>query len=117
MELSLRASLEADVEDEGAAVVPGRLLMDIARLLPAGEVALEHRADEGVVRIECGPAQYRVNTYSVEDFPRLPDLEQLPRFTVDTTRFWRRSRECRRLARRVSAGADRDPRALRGQSS
>jgi DNA polymerase-3 subunit beta len=83
MELSLRASLEADVEDEGAVVVPGRLLMDIARLLPEGEVALEHRADEGVVRIECGPAQYRVNTYSVEDFPRLPDLEQLPKFTVE----------------------------------
>src|ERR671929_1447387 len=38
MELSLRASLEATVEGEGTAVVPGRLLLDIARSLPDGDV-------------------------------------------------------------------------------
>src|SRR5919201_4618509 len=50
MELSLRASLEAEVGGEGAAVVPGRLLVEIARLLPSGDVTIEHRANEGVVR-------------------------------------------------------------------
>src|SRR5205823_13007072 len=39
MELSLRASLEAQVEGEGAVVVPGRLLVELARLLPDSEVA------------------------------------------------------------------------------
>src|SRR6266566_885274 len=33
MELSLRASLEAQVDGEGAVVVPGRLLVELARLL------------------------------------------------------------------------------------
>jgi DNA polymerase-3 subunit beta len=83
MELSLRASLAADVEDEGAVVVPGRLLVDIARLLPEGEVVLEHRAEEGVVRVECGTASYRLHTYSVEDFPRLPDVEAVEMFPVE----------------------------------
>src|SRR5947207_12378347 len=41
MELSLRSSLEADVDGEGAAVVPGRLLVDLARLLPESEVVIE----------------------------------------------------------------------------
>src|SRR5919199_3593438 len=59
MELSLRASVEAEVEGEGSVVVPGRLLVDLARLLPRDEVQIEHRADEGVVRVECGPASYR----------------------------------------------------------
>src|SRR5512132_4030859 len=40
MELSLRASLEADIDDEGAVVVPGRLLMDNVRPLPAGDAQL-----------------------------------------------------------------------------
>src|SRR6187397_3301478 len=31
MEISLRVSLDAQVEDEGAVVVPGRLLVDIVR--------------------------------------------------------------------------------------
>ena len=34
MELSLRASVEADVAGEGTVVVPGRLLLDIARVVP-----------------------------------------------------------------------------------
>src|ERR671924_332785 len=55
MELSLRASLEAEVEEEGAVVVPGRLLGEIARLLPDGNVVLAARADEGAVTVECGP--------------------------------------------------------------
>jgi DNA polymerase III subunit beta len=83
MELSLRASLDADVVGEGAIVVPGRVLVDIVRLLPAGEVSLEHRAEEGVVRVDSGRSSYRLHTYSVEDFPRLPELDTLQTFRVE----------------------------------
>src|SRR5919202_895051 len=83
MELSLRASLDAQIEDEGAAVVPGRLLVDIARLLPDNEVVVEHRPEEGSVRITCGPASYRLHTYNAEDFPRLLDVETIRSFAVD----------------------------------
>jgi DNA polymerase-3 subunit beta len=83
MELSLRTSFEANVEGEGAVVVPGRLLVDLARLLPDEDVQIEHRAEEGVVRIECGSASYRLHTYNVEDFPRLPDVEAIGTFSVD----------------------------------
>src|SRR5919107_2181254 len=78
MELSLRASLEATVDGEGEVVVPGRLLLDIARSLPADDVVIEHRATEAVVTVTAGPANYRLHTYSVEDFPRLPDTETTP---------------------------------------
>src|SRR6266571_8444320 len=53
MELSLRSSIEADVDGEGSVVVPGRLLVDLVRLLPASEVMFEHRAEEGVVHVTC----------------------------------------------------------------
>lgn len=75
MELSLRASLDAEVSDDGLAVVPGRLLLDIARSLPEGEVSLEHRPEEATVVVTAGSAAYRVHTYSAEDFPRLPDID------------------------------------------
>src|SRR5438067_13716350 len=73
MELSLRSSLEAKVDAEGSVVVPGRLLLDIARLLPEAEVSLEHRLEEAVGEVRCGSASYRLHTYNAEDFPRLPD--------------------------------------------
>jgi DNA polymerase-3 subunit beta len=83
MELSLRSSMDAQVEGEGSVVVPGRLLVDLARLLPESDVTIEHRVEEGVVRIACGSYESRLNTYNAEDFPRLPELDALTTFSVD----------------------------------
>jgi DNA polymerase-3 subunit beta len=87
MEISLRVALKAQVEDEGSVVVPGRLLVDIVRLLPAGEVTISHRAEEGVVELVCGSASYRLNTYAAEDFPRLPEVDDANAFSVDREAF------------------------------
>jgi DNA polymerase-3 subunit beta len=87
MELSLRLPIECDVEGEGAVVAPGRLLVDLARLLPAGEVTLEHDPDRGVLEVTCGSANYKLNTYSAEDFPKLPDVQAAETFTVDGGAF------------------------------
>src|SRR5207302_5034191 len=83
MELSLRASLDAQVEGDGAIVVPGRLLVDLVRLLPESEVTIEHRLDESVVHITSGPSTSTLHTHAAADFPRLPDLDAVGTFTVD----------------------------------
>jgi DNA polymerase-3 subunit beta len=75
MEVSLRTTLEAEVEGDGAVVIPGKLFTDLARLLPDPEVTIEYRAEEGVAQVTSGSANYRLNTYAAEDFPRLPPLE------------------------------------------
>ena len=83
MEVSLRGSIDAQVAGEGTVVVPGRLLLDIARSLPDSDVSIEHRPEEAAVVVTSGTATYRLHTYSSEDFPRLPDVESLPLHSVD----------------------------------
>jgi len=83
MELSLRTSLDASIESDGSVVVPGRLLLELARLLPAAEVTIEHKLEEAAVEIRSGAATYRLHTYNAEDFPRLPDAEAAERHDVD----------------------------------
>jgi DNA polymerase III subunit beta len=83
MELSLRTAVEAKIESEGSVVVPGRLLLDIARLLPEAEVSLEHKLEEAVVEVRCGAASYRLHTYNAEDFPRLLDTQRTELHEVD----------------------------------
>jgi DNA polymerase-3 subunit beta len=83
MELSLRTALPARVEGNGAIVLPGRTLVDIARLLPGGEVTIEHRPAESVVHVTSGSASYTLHTFNPEDFPRLPELGAVQTFTVD----------------------------------
>jgi DNA polymerase-3 subunit beta len=84
MELSIRTSLDADVGGEGSAVVPGRLLGDIVRQLPADEVEIEYQAEENTLLVTSGSASYRLRTYAVEDFPRLPEVEGVPTSSLDT---------------------------------
>ena len=83
MQLSLRAAVPARVEGDGAVVLPGRTLVDIARLLPGDEVTIEHRAAESVVHVSSGSASYTLHTYNAEDFPRLPELTEAETFTVE----------------------------------
>jgi DNA polymerase-3 subunit beta len=75
MELSLRTSVAADVEGEGAFVAPGRLLVDLARLLPADEVVLGYRAEDGAASVHSGAYASRLNVYAADDFPRLPAVD------------------------------------------
>ncbi|HEY2544236.1 MAG TPA: DNA polymerase III subunit beta [Gaiellaceae bacterium] len=83
MELSLRATLAAQIEGDGAIVLPGKTFVDIARLLPGGEVTIEHRPAESVVHVTAGSASYTLNTYNPEDFPRLPELDAVSTFGVE----------------------------------
>ena len=83
MELSLRATLAAQIEGDGAIVLPGKTFADIARLLPADEVSIEHKPAESVVHVTSGAASYTLHTYNPEDFPRLPELDAVQTFAVD----------------------------------
>jgi len=83
MELSMRATATAQLEGDGAIVLPGKTFADIARLLPGDEVAIEHKAAESVVHITSGSASYTLHTYNPEDFPRLQELDTVQTFSVD----------------------------------
>lgn len=84
MELSLRARIDAEVQGEGSLVVPGKLLAELARLLPAEEVTIAHRVADGVAEIRSGAYTSRVNIFAPEDFPRLPALD-VPLQEIDAT--------------------------------
>ena len=75
MEISIRASLEGEVEGDASVVVPGRLLTDLVRLLPSDTVTLAYDEGDGVLTVTSGSHSSRLNVYSAEDFPRLPPLD------------------------------------------
>ena len=75
MELSLRTTLDAQVEGDGAVVIPGKPLVELARLLPESEVTIEYRPEEGTVQIVSGSYSSRLHVFNAEDFPRLPAVD------------------------------------------
>src|SRR2546430_16099954 len=73
MELGIRVRVEASAEREGSAVLPGRLLLDVVRSLPADELSLEYRSSEQDVEVVSGPSRFHLRTLPADDFPRLPE--------------------------------------------
>jgi len=71
-ETSARATLSAEVADEGKALVSGRLLADIVRSLPAKPVELT--LEGARASLTCGSARFSLQTMPVEDYPTLPDM-------------------------------------------
>ena len=78
MELGLDVALDGKVDGGGSVVLPGRLLVEVARSLPDGEVSLELREAERDVEITAGSGRFHLRTLSAEDFPRLPEVEGNP---------------------------------------
>lgn len=71
-EVSGRVEIDADVSDEGVALVSGRLLADIARALPAAPVVLESEGSR--LSITCGRSSFVLPTLPAEDYPQLPSM-------------------------------------------
>jgi DNA polymerase III subunit beta len=78
MEIGLVLEVEADVEAQGTALLPGRLLVDVVRNLPPGDVNLALRPEQRDVELTGGTARFHLRTLPPEDFPRLPKFEGEP---------------------------------------
>ncbi|MEO3873205.1 DNA polymerase III subunit beta [Nonomuraea sp. B12E4] len=71
-DVSARADIDADVAEEGRVLIPGRLLAEISRSLPAEDVEIVTEGPEAV--LTCGSAEFGLITMPVEDFPTMPTM-------------------------------------------
>jgi DNA polymerase III subunit beta len=75
VELSLILATDAEVESEGSVLLPGRLLADVVRSLPGGDVTLTLRPEERDVEISASGSTFHLRTLAADEFPRLPEFE------------------------------------------
>ena len=71
-EVSARARIRAEVGEPGTALVPGRLLAEIAKSLPPDDVEVSSAAD--MLILTCGSAEFALVSLPLEDYPKLPEL-------------------------------------------
>ena len=70
-EVSARVRIDAEVEEAGTALVPGRLLAEITRSLPSQSAEFTSEAD--AVSLTCGSAEFMLVSLPIEEFPALPE--------------------------------------------
>ncbi len=69
-EVSATAQIEAEIGEPGTVIVPGRLLAEITRSLPA--LAVEITTDADSVNLTCGSAEFTLFALPAEEYPDLP---------------------------------------------
>jgi DNA polymerase-3 subunit beta len=71
-DVSAQARVPVEAEEEGEALVSGRLLAEITRSLPARPV--EITTDGARATLTCGSATFTLLTMPTEDYPTLPEM-------------------------------------------
>ncbi len=71
-ETSARARIGAEVSEPGTVLTPGRLLAEIAALLPRQPAELA--GDGAALALACGSTRYRLHLLPLDGYPALPEL-------------------------------------------
>ena len=75
MTLGIETVIPATVQEDGEAVVPGRLFYEISRKLP-NDADVDLYFSESFVEITCAGSKTKMQTLPVEDFPMLPEVDE-----------------------------------------
>ena len=74
LETGITVSVDADIPETGACVMPARLFFDIVRKLPDDTVSIQ--VDESFkVSIKGGISSFTITALSADDYPELPDVD------------------------------------------
>jgi len=87
LELGIRRWLDADVDEEGAVAVPGRLLADFTGAMPREPVHLAVDDAEHVLELRSSSFRTRVNGVAADEFPPAVSVEGGERLVIPAGRF------------------------------
>lgn len=71
--MSIEASIESEIKKEGQTVVPGRLINDLIRRLPGGEVTIK-LTDSNRLQVMCMSSRSNLTAMNASDYPEIPQL-------------------------------------------
>ena len=81
LDIDLADSVKAEVASKGASTVPGLMLHDIVRKMPAGS-AITIECDENVMTVKAGKSRFKLQQLRPEDFPSVTAREASHSFPI-----------------------------------
>lgn len=104
LELSIKSTVPALVEEPGRTVVPGKLFCDIVKSLPDAAVHVTYVEGESEATVSCDSSTFSVRTLAAADFPGFPTVEPSETIKIDFEVF---SSMVRKVSRVVSKDESR----------
>lgn len=86
-EISIVCKINAQIEEEGTIVLPGRYLYEVTRTLPGDSVEIKNNASDNSVKISSNAAQFNLLNMLESDFPVIEKLNGSINFTLKNDLF------------------------------
>lgn len=102
LELSIQYTTSAFIEEEGEAVLPGKLIVDIVKNLPDAAVHVDASVDNAI--ISCESSSFSIRCLNPADFPGFPKVDVVKSISVPFETF---SSMARKVCRVVSKDESR----------
>ncbi|MGE5675765.1 MAG: DNA polymerase III subunit beta [Mycobacterium leprae] len=83
MELAIESSVACQVSAEGEVVLPSRILTDLVRRIPFGDIDLTVDYRNFTATVQWGKSQYVIHGFPADQFPSLPDIANASAFAVN----------------------------------
>ena len=84
LEISIKRTAVAFVEEEGQIVVPGKLFSDIIKRLPDAAVQLTLVGER--LRIDCLESSFEISSLNAVDFPQFPSINPTQEIVLPVAR-------------------------------
>lgn len=81
LDVTIAATLDADVTKKGSAVIPGRMLFDIVKELPETDITFEGTTNRVEIKVPNG--NYKIGGVSPDEFPELPVVNVKKQVKID----------------------------------
>ena len=75
LEIGIEYVLPANVEENGASVLPARYFVELVKKLPSMEISIEE-IENSQIRISYGKSEIVLNAYDAEEFPPLQQFDE-----------------------------------------
>lgn len=87
LDIAVRTTIPATVQEKGSIVVPAQLLSDILKAAPEGAVTLKHDDASGELQLTIGRGKFSIKTLAAEDFPEFPSIDEKTELILPVTVF------------------------------
>lgn len=81
LKTGIRTKMEADIQEEGRLVLNAKLLGDIIRKMPEGEVTVSSEKNL-LVKLTCGASYFEIMGTEADEFPELPSVDAQTAFRI-----------------------------------
>lgn len=86
LNMMIEIKINADIKQTGSAIVPARIISELIKKIPAGEIDIESD-DNGDVKIHANGIDYKLLSYNANDYPEIK-LDSKPlNFQIDKDIF------------------------------